>query len=45
MRKGDSSLNMLIVAAILALGVGYYVPQTFSSKPAELCEGRHLREG
>ena len=24
---------MLIVAAILALGVGYYVPQTFSSKP------------
>ena len=35
MRKGDSSLNMLIVAAILALGVGYYVPQTFSSKPAE----------
>jgi HlyD family secretion protein len=26
---------MLIVAAILALGVGYYVPQTFSSKPAE----------
>src|SRR6185436_15614502 len=34
MPKGDSSLNMLIVAAILALGVGYYVPQTFSSKPA-----------
>jgi HlyD family secretion protein len=26
---------MLIVMAILALGVGYYVPQTFSSKPAE----------
>jgi HlyD family secretion protein len=25
---------MLIVAAILALGVGYYVPQTFSAKPA-----------
>ena len=35
MRKRDSSLNMLIVAAILALGVGYYVPQTFSSRPAE----------
>ena len=34
MLKGDSSLNMLIVAAILALGVGYYVPQTFSAKPA-----------
>jgi HlyD family secretion protein len=34
MPKGDSSLNMLIVAAILALGVGYYVPQTFSAKPA-----------
>jgi HlyD family secretion protein len=33
MLKGDSSLNMLIVAAILALGVGYYVPQTFSAKP------------
>jgi HlyD family secretion protein len=25
---------MLIVAAILALGVGYYVPQTFSARPA-----------
>ena len=35
MPKGGSSLNMLIVMAILALGVGYYVPQTFSSKPAE----------
>ncbi len=34
MLRGDSSLNMLIVAAILALGVGYYVPQTFSAKPA-----------
>jgi len=34
MPKGDSSLNMLIVAAILALGVGYYVPQTFSAKPS-----------
>jgi HlyD family secretion protein len=33
MLRGDSSLNMLIVAAILALGVGYYVPQTFSAKP------------
>jgi multidrug efflux pump subunit AcrA (membrane-fusion protein) len=39
MRKGDSSLKMLIVAAILALGVGYYVPQTFSSKPAEPAKG------
>lgn len=34
MPKGDSNLNMLIVAAILALGVGYYVPQTLSSKTA-----------
>jgi HlyD family secretion protein len=34
MLRGDSSLNMLIVAAILALGVGYYVPQTFSAKPS-----------
>jgi HlyD family secretion protein len=25
---------MLIVAAVLALGIGYYVPQTFSQKPA-----------
>ena len=33
MPRGDSNLNMLIVAAILALGVGYYVPQTFSAKP------------
>lgn len=39
MPRGDSSLNMLIVAAILALGVGYYVPQTFSSKPVEPAKG------
>jgi HlyD family secretion protein len=38
MPKGDSTLNMLIVAAILAVGVGYYVPQTFSSRPAELAK-------
>jgi HlyD family secretion protein len=37
MPRGDSSLNMLIVAAILALGVGYYVPQTLSGK--SLLEG------
>jgi HlyD family secretion protein len=30
---------MLIVSAILALGVGYYVPQTFNSKPAESAKG------
>jgi HlyD family secretion protein len=35
MPKADSSLNMLIVAAVLALGVGYYVPRTFSSRPVE----------
>jgi HlyD family secretion protein len=35
MLKADSTLNVLIVAAILALGVGYYVPKTFSSRPAE----------
>jgi len=35
MPKADSSLNMLIVAAVLALGIGYYVPQTFSQKPAD----------
>ena len=36
MLKADSTLNVLIVAAILALGVGYYVPKTFSSRPAEV---------
>ena len=40
MPRGDSSLNMLIVAAILALGVGYYVPQTFSAKPASTAPSR-----
>lgn len=39
MLRGDSSLNMLIVAAILALGVGYYVPQTFSAKPSAGSDG------
>lgn len=37
MRKRDPSLNILIlvVAAVLALGVGYYVPQTFNARPGE----------
>jgi len=35
MRKALSSRNMLIVAAVLALGIGYWVPQTFSQKPAD----------
>jgi HlyD family secretion protein len=35
MAKRDSSLNMLIVAAILALGVGYYVPKTLSARNAD----------
>ncbi len=35
MPKSDSTLTMLIVAAVLALGVGYYVPKTFSVKPAD----------
>jgi HlyD family secretion protein len=35
MRKRDSGLNMLIVAAILALGVGYYVPKTLSARNAD----------
>ena len=39
MRKRDSSIYMLIVAAIVALAVGYYLPQTFSSKPAETAKG------
>jgi HlyD family secretion protein len=32
MPKADSSLTMLIVAAGLALGIGYYVPQVLSQK-------------
>lgn len=38
MRKGDSSLSMLIVAALLALGVGYYVPKTLSTRNAEVTQ-------
>jgi HlyD family secretion protein len=34
MPKADSSLTMLVVAAGLALGIGYYVPQTLSQRPA-----------
>jgi HlyD family secretion protein len=34
MPKADSSFTMLIVAAALALGIGYYVPQVLSHKPA-----------
>jgi len=36
MLKADSTLNVLIVAAVLALGVGYYVPKTLSSRHAEV---------
>src|SRR5262245_32623712 len=35
MPRGDSSLIMLVVAAVVALGVGYYVPQTFSAKSTD----------
>jgi HlyD family secretion protein len=38
MRRSDSSLNMLIVAAFLALGIGYYVPQTLSSRPVDVAK-------
>jgi HlyD family secretion protein len=38
MPKGDSSLNMLIVAAILALGVGYYLPPTLSARTVEVAK-------
>lgn len=34
MPKSDSSLMMLAIAAVVALGVGYYVPKTFSARPA-----------
>jgi HlyD family secretion protein len=33
MLKADSSVSMLVLAAILALGVGYWVPKTFSARP------------
>jgi HlyD family secretion protein len=36
MPKADSTLNVLIVAAIVALGVGYYVPKTLSSRHSEV---------
>ena len=36
MPKADSTLNVLIVAAVLALGVGYYVPRTLSSRHVEV---------
>jgi HlyD family secretion protein len=36
MPKADSTLNVLIVAAVLALGVGYYVPKTLSSRHVEV---------
>lgn len=39
MPKADSSLNMLIVAAVVALGIGYYVPQTFSQKSPDIPKG------
>jgi HlyD family secretion protein len=35
MRKADSSFKMLVVAAVMALGIGYFVPQTFSQKPPD----------
>jgi HlyD family secretion protein len=38
MLKGDSTFTMLIVAAILALGVGYYVPKAFVARPAEMAK-------
>jgi HlyD family secretion protein len=34
MPKADSSFNMLVVAAVAALGIGYFVPQLLSHKPA-----------
>jgi HlyD family secretion protein len=35
MPRADSSVSMLVVAAALALGIGYFVPQTFSQRPAD----------
>jgi HlyD family secretion protein len=39
MPKADSSINMLIVAAVVALGIGYFVPQTFSQRMAQATGG------
>jgi HlyD family secretion protein len=35
MLKSDSTVNVLIVAGIVALGVGYYVPKTLSARAVE----------
>jgi len=35
MPKADSSVSMLVVAAVLALGIGYFVPQIFSRRPVD----------
>jgi HlyD family secretion protein len=35
MPKADSSVSMLVVAAVLALGIGYFVPQTLSRRPVD----------
>ena len=34
MPRADSSVSMLVVAAALALGIGYFVPHTFSQRQA-----------
>lgn len=34
MPKADSSVSMLVVAAALALGIGYFVPETLSQRSA-----------
>jgi HlyD family secretion protein len=43
MPKADSSLNMLIVAAVVALGIGYYVPQTFSQKSPDAAKAETVK--
>jgi HlyD family secretion protein len=35
MLRSDSSIAMLILAALVAIGVGYYVPKTFSVRPGD----------
>lgn len=35
MPRSDSSITMLIVAAVVAIGVGYYVPKTFSGRSGD----------
>lgn len=42
MPKGDSSINMLILAAIVAVGIGYYLPPTLSGRTTEMAKAAEV---